>query len=237
MTALVNFGSSDAEVFDYIFGKNPSYHSNWLSGWSASHLNKEGMDGFLANISDQYDRNSLIFLSFGFNDFNFDLKRQIAKGEYNIGQIRNRATSGIKNAYAILKQMNFSNVYATFHALPTSVSAEYWQKWSLPDVNPSESALHFYKMSRDIAAAIPTISIFDETLSKDYFPVLDPIFHRQKDDVQPDFIKTQKLLWKKIKLIPGMIEKRAAFLTETYPHIGRGYSRAREDFEQRKLEA
>ncbi len=148
---ILNFGDSQAEVFDYIFYNNVNYKKyinnespGWRSGWSLRGLNKPEYHNILFNSL--YDislniKNVFIFLTFGSVDIEWNLsyKRYILKENPDTNIFIDEMISSftnIINKYILLEQeirkirkINF-NLIITFPFIPLPLSENYMENFS-----------------------------------------------------------------------------------------------------------
>lgn len=217
---LVVLGSSSSEIFDYIFGNNPEYFPYWAGGWSARGLRSQEHEIYLRKIMKDIPKNANILLNFGCADVAFTLRHMAAnKGVYDFPKILREAAEGIEKCRRVLIGMGFKRVYAVFVSPMISLPQEYWNRLQpgrqLPD---RMLGVIYYDLFKLVSKRMPTINFFDElSRTEDGSYLLKDKYKREKPDHHPDYIKIQRIVYDKLKIISGMMPIRDTLLAEKYP--------------------
>lgn len=148
---ILNFGDSQAEVYDYVFYNNNNYKKfidnnspGWRSGWSLRGLNKPEYSNILFNpIYDLSDniKNVFIFLTFGSVDIEWNLsyKRYILNQNPDTNVFIDEMIDSFKkiiDKYIILESeiKKFKNIdffiIITFPFIPLPLSLDYMHNFS-----------------------------------------------------------------------------------------------------------
>lgn len=217
---VIAIGSSQTELFDYIFGDNPDYHPLWAGGWSARGLRREGKGGYLDKITWHLPKRSTVFLVFGSVDANFVFRHQRRTRPW-IGEedIIAPAVDGLRHARRFLRKKGFRHVHAVFASPVPRLPPAYWADRSAAPQLPDEQRAHlYYRIAKRAAEHMPVIDLLDDlsdARSGDY--QLRPEYARTEPDHHPDYIATQDIVWDRIKMLPGILPRRDPPHTALYP--------------------
>ncbi|HHW7580157.1 TPA: hypothetical protein ACU21O_001637 [Mannheimia haemolytica] len=218
---LVVFGTSSAEVFDYIFGDNPSYYPFWASGWSARGLRevKESnniMKPYIPYLS-KISKDANIILCFGDVDLDFNLPYKIHNQRfYNFPKFIEEMCEGILALRDYLNKLGFSNIYAALPIAPIRLPDVYWAYPSLPHKTRGNLYLNFVKI---LSQSIPMIDCFYSLIESVDNPVCAYSFFRNKNDHHIDYVKAQDVIYSNLLEIDGILEQRNPKHTELYVHV------------------
>lgn len=213
-----SFGSSAAELFDYIFGEQDRFRSHWASGWSArGFLKQENRDFFMACM-EGYSSQDIILMQFGTADVQFNVAHRMATGNFMDPQgFCQEAANGYCLMTETLQKAGFKNVYGIFASAPVPLPAIYFRKkFNLPMVPARYQVQLFNRMNELIAARMNFIDFSDKLANET--GLLKHKFRRNYRDHHADYIKIQDIVWNELKKIEGMPPCRETFLTKLYPH-------------------
>lgn len=216
------FTSSSGEVFDYVFGSQDRYRSHWASGWSGrGFLKLENRIFLLSCLAAAGGRSQdIIFLQFGNTDVQFNASHRMLTGDFLEPQVFcDEVVEGIATLVTVLKAAGYNNVHCVSAVPPAPVRASYYARvFSLPAV-PARFQGQLLSYINDKMKADPRIPLIDTvpemTNAKG---LLHPIMRRPFADHHADYTKIQKLIWEKIKNIPGIPSRRETWIEELYVH-------------------
>jgi hypothetical protein len=228
---VIAIGSSQTELFDYIFGDNPDYHPLWAGGWSARGLRREEKGGYLDKITRHLPKRSTVFLVFGSVDANFVFRHQRRARPW-IGEedIIAPAVDGLRHARRFLRKKGLRHVHAVFASPVPKLPREYWDRFSdVPQLEDNEMGRIYYGLAKRTATRMPVIDVLDELcdIAKGDYS-LRPEFAREKHDHHPDYVNVQDIVWDRIKMLPGILPRRDPPHTVLYPHVPAGIGKLKE---------
>lgn len=213
-----SFGSSAAELFDYIFGEQDRFRSHWASGWSArGFLKQENRDFFMACM-EGYSSQDIILMQFGTADIQFNVAHRMATGNFMDPEgFCQEAAKGFSLMVETLHAAGFQNVYCVFSSAPVPLPASYYRKkFNLPMVPARYQAQLSSRLIELISGKVPTLNCTG--ILTDKTGLLKREYRRDYRDHHADYIKIQEIVWAELKKIDGMPPCREKFLTELYPH-------------------
>ncbi|NVO28083.1 hypothetical protein HJ526_11670 [Donghicola sp. C2-DW-16] len=213
-----SFGSSVAELFDYIFGEQDRFRSHWASGWSARGFSKKENRDFFMACMDGYSSQDIILMQFGSVDVQFNVAHRMATGNFMDPEgFCQEAANGFIKMVETLHEAGFKNVYCVFASAPVPLPAIYFRKkFNLPSVPARYQAQLFARINELIATKMPMIDL-TKTLANDLGLLKQP-YRRTYRDHHADYIKIQGIVWNQLKSIDGIAPCRETFLTKLYPH-------------------
>nr|WP_319513240.1 hypothetical protein [uncultured Cohaesibacter sp.] len=224
MKNLIVFGSSNSEVFDYLFGRNKHYFPYWADGWTARGLLRSKTDDYILPLIEGQPLDSNIILNYGVSDVDIStgFKGQ-NDGFYDFKGFINEAAEGIVNLGKYLKNFGFSNVYASVLFPPTLMGESFfYPRYHFYPLPVRIRAQMMLDIASNVGAQMPVLNTLPQLIYSEDLPVLHPKFCRDNVENHPDYISTQEIVWDAIKDIDGMLERREPHLTSHYPHEGYG---------------
>lgn len=221
MRDLIVFGTSSSEVFDYIFGNNPKYHSFWASGWSARGLrglkNSDKLLKPYIPYLDKIPKQSNILLCFGDVDIDFNLPyKMYMENFYDIPTFLDEMKEGILELKFALERMGFKNIFSIFVVAPRDLSDSYWQYPSLPLKLRGNLYLDY---AAEISKVMKTINCIPSLIRGIDNPVLSESFCRENSDHHIDYVKAQNIIYQHLSnQVEQLLEHRNPPHTELYKH-------------------
>ena len=146
--AILNFGDSQGEIWDYVFCNNDNYikykdnkNIGWRSGWSTRGLKKiEHQNRLFGEIPKLYKnyKNMIIILTFGSTDIEWNLSykrfinNEFPNTEIFINEMKNTLINTLDTYLEIeknLKDLNI-NIIICFPYIPLPITDEYMKNFS-----------------------------------------------------------------------------------------------------------
>ncbi|WP_319568401.1 hypothetical protein [Cohaesibacter marisflavi] len=222
MKDLIILGSSNSEIYDYIFGKNDKYFPYWASGWTARGLSRARTFEYILPLVSKLPLSSNIILNYGVSDIDISTGFKASKaGFYDFRSFLDEADAGIYCLYKFLKDFGFSNVFASVLFPPTLMGDSFfYPRFNIYPLPVRVRAQMMLDLAEKLGCKMPVISTLDQLKLNDELPALHPKFSRENVENHPDYIATQDIVWDAIKNIEGMLPRRPERLTEHYPHEG-----------------
>jgi hypothetical protein len=212
------FGSSTAELFDYIFGDQPRYRSFWLSGWSARGLHKAASRDYILTCLNGASAQDIIFLQFGTADVQFNVGHRMAGGDFldPVG-FCTQAAKGIIRMVTVLRAAGFERIYFVPPSGPVPLPETYFkERFDLPVVPPRYQVQLSKKVVELLGEEVTVVDLFAPFV--DESGVLRPEFCRAVPNHHADYIKVQRQVWHDLQQISGIPPRRPTFLKRHYPH-------------------
>lgn len=220
---VIAFGSSSAEIFDYIFGDNYDYYPFWASGWSSRGLRNvekhiSPYKKYLENLSSE----SIIMLHFGSVDIDFNLQFKINQtGFYKTEIFINEMVEGILGFRKYLQDnFNLYNIYPVFTAPTVDLEPEYWVcQFGFYPLCSKMRARMLWDFSMKLSSFMPVINCLPDLVESIDNPVCDKKYMRDYPDHHIDFIKAQNIIYNKLKVIPNILPQAVKKEKKLYEHL------------------
>lgn len=219
---LIVFGDSSAEVFDYIFGKNPNYYPFWASGWNIRFMNESKFNPYLSVLKNM-PLNTNILLHFGMTDIEFTLPILTRDtGFFDLPLFLKQMVEKLLFTYKYLKeQLGFNNIYPIFTALPTFLPNSFWIERFKFEPFPlkirGQMMLDFaYEIEKE--KSIESINCLHRLIASKKNPICHIDYTRVRPDHHIGFIEAQDIIYDELLKIDGMLPRRTPKHTVYYPH-------------------
>lgn len=220
---LYVFGSSSAEVFDYIFGPSPRYRSHWASGWSARGFRNGFNRRYLLSCLDGADADDIIFLHFFPTDVQFNAAYKMTRDGIP-DSFCQEAAEGILGMARDLRAAGFHRIHVVFAAPPVPLPDEYYQRlFRIPAIAPELQVRMLRTILGQVAGHEQVLDL--SPVLADEHGVAKPEFRRPYPDHHADYIRIQELVWEAIRDIPGIPPRRKVWLKTLYAHRPRSIRR------------
>lgn len=238
---LVVLGDSTTEVFDYIFGDNPKFHSFWATGWSARGLGNADNIEYVKSLLINIPKDSIFFLNFGTVDIDFNIRYKIKYESFvDYDGFAKEMTNGVLHLLALLVELGFKkdNVYATFIAPPVRLDYDYWLHDSLgtPPLTTRQRGMLHLGYANELKKQMKCIDLYSRLSDNfrfageplGFYPALSGAYARSQPDHHQDYTKTQFAIWQEISQIEGIIPRRTESVMLLYPHYVFGIAELRD---------
>ncbi|NIJ15451.1 hypothetical protein [Sphingobium vermicomposti] len=225
---LILFGSSNSEIFDYIFGDNPRYHPFWASGWTARGLRAEKTYDYVRTLAGGLSRESNVILNFGVSDIDISTGYKARKeGFYDLAAFLHEVADGILSLNVFLRGLGFNRITASFLFPPVAIGDDFFfPRFNFYPLPVTMRGRMIFDLADMVSREMETVNTLASLAVSSEFPVLHPKYMRRNVENHPDYIACQDVIWSQLAEIDGMISRRNPAHQKLYPHVGENINSA-----------